>query len=98
LNIDEPKKLLDTLAQCPKHATYFRKAREKFYGLKQQTSENTTTYYSRIIDLYKQAEFPTNTDFLIVDKLIHGAINVECKRRLMGKDKDVTVTACLAVM
>lgn len=98
LALDTPKTLLDTLADCLKHATYFREAREKFYGLKQQTGENTTTYYSRIIDLYKQAEFPADTDFLIVDKLIHGAINAECKRRLMGKGKDVTVTDCLTMM
>jgi len=90
-----PKDLLNALQECLTHATFFREAREEFYNLKQVSGENTTTYYSRIMDLYKQAEFPAGTDFLIVDKLIHGCTNKESKRKLMRKKKDVTVKQCL---
>ena len=98
LNINTAEKLLDELSACLTHETSFREAREDFYNIKQKLSENTTTYYSRIINLYKQAEFPDNTDFLIVDKLIHGCNNMECRRKLMTKGKDVTVKDCLDLL
>ena len=98
LNINTAKKLLDQLAACLTHETSFREAREDFYNIKQKLNENTTTFYSRIVDLYKRAEFPANADFLIVDKLIHGCNNMECKRKLMGKGKDITVKECLDLL
>ena len=50
------------------------------------------------MDLYRQAEFPGNSDFLVVDKLIHGCTNLECKRKLMAKARDVSVKDCLDLM
>lgn len=43
------------------------------------------------MDLYHQAEFPEDSNFLIVDKLIHGCANRECKLKLMAKDQDVAI-------
>ena len=93
-----PDQLLDQLAACLTHATFFREAREDFYSIYQKTDENTTTYFSRIIELYHQAEFPAGTDFLIVDKLIHGCVHEKCKRELMSKGKNVAVKDCLDIM
>lgn len=90
--------LLDCLDGILTHSTHFREAREDFYNAKQTTGENTTAFYSRILELHKQAEFPVGSDFLIVDKLIHGCTNVECKRKLMTKEKTVTVKTCLDVL
>ena len=50
------------------------------------------------MDLYRQAEFPDNTHFLIVDKLFHSCISKECKCKLMAKGKDVSVEDCLDIM
>ena len=44
--------------------------------------------------LYRQAEFPDNTQFLMVVVLIHGCVN----RQLMAKVKDVSVKDCVEVM
>ena len=80
------------------HTTFFRVAREDFYNIKQKPGENTTTFYSRIMELYKLAEFPENSQFLIVDKLIHGCTNADCKRKLMGRGKNVNVKTCLETL
>ena len=48
--------------------------------------------------MYRQAEFPHNANFLIVDKLIHGCVSKECKRKLTAKGKDVSVKDCLELM
>ncbi|XP_063586309.1 uncharacterized protein LOC134763680 [Penaeus indicus] len=93
--VSKPDKLLDAFAGCLTHSTQFREAREAFYNIKQQSGENTTMYYSRIIALYQQSEFPDGSDFLIVDKLIHGCTNSDSKRKLMAKPKAVTVKDCL---
>lgn len=98
LRITRPTALLDQLAACLTHSTFFREKQEEFYNVRQKPDENTTTYFSRIMDLYRQAEFPGNTHFLIVDKLIHGCISKECKRKLMAKGKDVSAKDCLDVM
>ena len=98
LRITTPTALLDQLAACLTHSTFFREKREEFYNVRQKAGENTTTYFSRIKDLYRQAEFPNNTQFLIVDKLIHGCISKECKRKMMAKGKGVSVKDCLDVM
>jgi transposase InsO family protein len=98
LKVETVDVLLKTLGGCLTHETYFREAREDFYNVKQKADENTTAYYSRIMDLYKLAEFPANSEFLIVDKLIHGCVTTECKRKLMGKSKDVNVKTCLDVL
>lgn len=98
VEVKTPKQLLDTLADCLSHTTLFREAREDFYNAHQKVGENTTTYYSRVMELYRLAEFPANSDFLIVDKLIHGCTNSDCKRKLMAKDKTVTVKACLDLL
>jgi len=95
LTIDTVNKLLSCLEECLTHTTHFREAREDFYNAKQIPGENTTTFYSRILELHRQAQFPANSNFLITDKLIHGCINIECKRKLMGFGKDVTVKVCL---
>lgn len=47
------------------------------------------------MNLYCQAEFPEDSNFLIVDKLIHGCVNRECKPKLMAKDKDISIKDCL---
>lgn len=93
--VDELLKCLDGILT---HSTHFREAREDFYNAKQNVGENTTAFYSRIIELHRQAEFPEGSDFLIVDKLIHGCTNVECKRKLMAKDKTVTAKVCLETL
>ena len=90
--------LLNQLAVCLTHSTFFRKVREEFYNIRQKAGENTTTYFSRIMELFRQAEFPDNTQFLTADKLIHGCINKHCKRKLMAKGKDVSVKDCLEGM
>ena len=72
LRITKPEEFLDQLSACLTHSTLFREIREEFYNVRQRASENTTAYFSRIMDLYHQADFPENTQFLIVDKLIHG--------------------------
>lgn len=94
-NVDQ---LLTCLDQCLTHSTFFREAREDFYNIKQEPGENTTAFHSRIMELYKLADFPANTNFLIVDKLIHSCLNSECKRKLMAKKKDATVKNCLDLM
>ena len=91
LRITTPTALLSKLATCLTHSTFFREKQEEFYSVRQKVNENTTAYYSQILDLYCQAEFPHNTNFLIVDKLIHGCVSKECKRKLMAKGKDVSV-------
>ena len=98
IKITDTKSLLDELELCLTHSTQYREAREEFYNIRQNPAENTTTYFSRIIDLYKQAKFPENTDFLIVDKLIHGCVNKECKRKLMAKGTDATIKSCLELL
>ena len=98
LKIDNTKQLLDCLASCLTHSTFFREAREDFYNAKQKAEENTTTYYSRIIELFRLAEFSEDSAFLIADKLIHGCTNVQCKRKLMTKGKDVKVKDCLDLL
>ena len=98
LNITAPTALLDQLAACLTHATFFREQREEFYNVRQKVGENTTTYFSRVMELYRQAEFPDNSNFLIVGKLIHGCVHRECKRKLMAKSKEVTTKACLEIM
>ena len=98
LRITTPTELLDQLAKCLTHSTLFREKREEFYTARQKIDENTTSYYSRLLDLYRQAEFPENTNFLIVDKLIHGCISKDCKRKLMAKGKEVSVKDCLELM
>ena len=77
---------------------HFREAREDFYYIKQKPGEYTTTFYSCIIELYKLAEFPDNSDFLIVDKLIHGCANEDCKCKLMGQGKTFNVKVCLETL
>ena len=98
LKIEKPTELLDCLSACLTHTTFFREAREDFYNITQKPGENTTTFYSRIMELYRLAEFPANSDFLVVDKLIHGCTNSVCKRKLMAKGKDVKVKPCLEIL
>ena len=87
IRITSPTMLLNQLAACITHPTFFREQREEFYNARQKPGENTTTYFSRIMDLYRQTEFPDNSNFLIVDKLIHGSVNRECKKKLMAKGR-----------
>ena len=58
LKIEKVSDLLDNLSAILTHSTFFREAREDFYNIKQRPGENTTTYYSRIIELFKSADFP----------------------------------------
>jgi hypothetical protein len=98
IRITSPSMLLDQLAVCITHPTFFREQREEFYNAHQKPDENTTTYFSRIMDLYRQAEFPENASFLVVDKLIHGCANRDCKKKLMAKNKNITTRECLEIM
>ena len=98
LRINTPTALLDQLAPCLTHSTYFREQREEFYSIHQKGGENTTTYFSRIMEIHRHAEFPDNSHFLILDKIIHGCKSRECKRKLMAKGKDVTIKNCLEIM
>lgn len=72
LRITTPTALLDQLAACITHSIFFREKREEFYSVRQKVDENTTAYYSRIMDLYRRAEFPDNTNFLIVETETNG--------------------------
>ena len=98
IQVNTPVALLNQLGKCLTHDTFFREMREEFYVMSQDPSENVTTFYSRIMDVYQLAEFPENTDFLIVDKLIHGCTNIECKRKMMLEGKTVTVKKCLDIL
>ena len=98
LKIEKAADLLDCLNTCLTHSTFFLEARGDFYNVKQKPGENTSTFYSRIMELYRLADFPENSDFLIVDRLIHCCINVDCKRNLMTKGKDATVKTCLDLL
>ena len=95
--IETTSQLLDCLAQCLTHSTFFREAREDFYNIK-QFQVRIPLLSTVESELFRLAEFPTNSEFLIVDKLIHGCINSECKRKLMTKGKNVTVKQCLEVL
>ena len=75
LRINSPSELLQQLAACLTHETLLREQREAFYNAKQAPGENTTTYFSRIMELHRQSQFPDNSTFLVVDKLIHGCSN-----------------------
>ena len=98
LKIETVPALLDCLEECLTHSTFFREAREDFYNARQKAGENATAFYSRRMELYRLADFPENTDFLIVDKLVLNYLNSECKRKLMAKKKDATVKQCLECM
>ena len=98
IKVETVVQLLDTLAQCITHKTHFREAREEFYNARQKPGENATSFYSRLLELHRQADFGESTDFLIVDKLINGCLNVECKKKLMIKDKTIKVSDCLALL
>ena len=54
--------------------------------------------FSRIMDLYRQAEFPEGSLFLVTDRLINGCSNKEAKKKLMLSEKDVTIKQCLNVL
>lgn len=90
--------LLDQLSAFLTHSTFFGEKREELYNVQQKAAENTMTYFSRIMDQYRQAEFLDNTHFLIVDTLIHGFISKQCRRKLIAKGKDVFVKDCLEFM
>ena len=94
LTITTPAALLDQLVACLTHSTFFREKREEFYNVQKKAGNNTITYVSRIMDLYRLAEFPDNSQFLMVDMLIQGCVN----RQPMAKVKDVSVKNCLEVM
>ena len=98
LKVETVNQLLATLAKCITHKTHFREAREDFYNACQKPGENATSFYSRLLELHRHAEFGEGTDFLIVDKLINGCLNNECKKKLMIKDKTVKVTDCLSLL
>ena len=55
ITITSPSILLDQLTACITHPTFFREQREEFYNAKQKPGKNTTAYFSRIMDLYRQA-------------------------------------------
>ena len=98
ITITSPSIHLDQLAACITHPTFFREQREEFYNAKQKPGENTTAYFSRIMDLYRQAEFPQNSNFIIAEILIHGCAKKECKKKLMAKTKDISTKECLEIM
>jgi len=98
LSITTVEDLLDVIEECLTHSTYYREAREDFYTMKQNSEESATSYHSRVIEMYKLAAFPKGAEFLITDKLIHGCANMDCKRKLMGKSKDITSKQCLDIL
>ena len=81
----------DQVSACITHSTFFREKREEFYNVQPKAARNTTTYFSRIMDLHGQAEFLDDTNFLIVDTLTHRCTNKQCRRKLIAKGKDVFV-------
>ena len=95
VTIDTVSKLLSCLDECPTHTTHLREEREDFYNSEQTPGENIITFYSRVLAFYRQSQFLANINFLITDKLIHGCATVECKRKLTGLSKDITVKVCL---
>ena len=96
--VDTYEQLLTCLEKCLTHHTQFREAREDFYSAKQKPGENATTYHSRLIHLHKLGDFPDETNFLIVDKIIHGCTNPECKRKLLLKNKNAKVKDVIDVV
>ena len=90
--INTVEALVTCMEECLTHSTFFCEAREDFYNIRQKPDENTTIFYSRINELYRLAEY-ANTD-----KLMHGCLNIECKKKLMVKGKDMTITHCLEVL
>lgn len=85
LEVEDVEQLLEALRSCLTHTTYFREACEDFYNARQKPGENSTSFYSRLIKMHKEAEFPENSTFLITDKLINGCLNTECKKKTDGK-------------
>ena len=100
LKLDTVADLLNAMEDCLTHTTSFREARQEFYAAVQGPSESANAFHSRIMELHQQSRFPSEDicKFLITDKLIHGCHNRECQRKLMLKDKDITVPQCMAVM
>ena len=98
IEIKTVRDLLNQLESCLKHETHFRESREEFYSAKIRPEENVTAYFARILQLFKQCEFPVNSNFLVTDRLIHGCTNIECKRKLMSKGKDVSTKECLEIL
>ena len=94
LEIETAAQLLDCLDKCLTHSIFFREAREDFYNIKQKPGDNTTTFYNRIMELFRLADFPENSDVLIVDKLIHCWTDYICKRKLVTKSEEATVKTC----
>ena len=66
----------------------------KFYNIRQNSGENTTTFFSRKMSLFRQADLPEDALLLIVDRLIHGCLNKDSKKKLRIPDKDTTVEQC----
>ena len=98
IDVSTPVNLLDQLQSCLTHCTFFREVRCDFYNVHQMAGENTTTFFSRIMDLYRQAEFPEGSLFLVTDRLIHRCSNKEAKKKLMLLEKEVTIKQCLDVL
>lgn len=66
--------MFETLYIFPQSLQGFYKAR---IFTKQKAGKNSTACYSKlIIELHHQAEFPENTEILIMNKLINGCIDV----------------------
>ena len=103
-NVDELKAkdvddALEMLESLMTYTTYFREARENFYQLQQKPGEKVIQFYSRITQLYEQCKFPpTAKQTLLVDRLIHGGSNLDCKRKLMVSDENTTVKTCFDKM
>lgn len=44
------------------------------------------------------SKFPENSEFLIIDRLIHGCTNPGCKKKLMLKGENITLKDCLEIL
>ena len=98
LKIETPTQLLDQLQACITHSTKFREAREEFYSLRQRPDETAVCFFARILELHKVSEFPSSSNFLIADRLIHGCHEDQCRRKLMTMSKEATAKECLQVL
>ena len=87
------------LAKCSMHYTFvcflgvFFERHGNFSTMLDKNGENTTSIIESANCIVCQNS--QNTDFLIVDKLIHGCTNTRCKRNLMVMVKNVDMKICL---
>ena len=98
LRINKTTALLNQLATCLTHSTYFREQREEFYSNIRKVEKIVQPIFPESWRYIVKPNSPTTLTFFIVDKLIHGCKSRTCQRKIMAKGKDVTIKGCLETM